>query len=133
MEDKILVSLGAGQSLQELAADLLALADDPHDVESSPRSGGFLVPETLAGRYALAAKPSANTEEPQAEGAKKTSARTRRSRTPAADTAATTETKTPTKAKTASAKTGSKTRSRGKQSGTANKGAAKGEAGVSDG
>lgn len=121
-DEKILVSLGEGQSLEQLAADLIALADHPHDVDYSPRAGGFLVPETLAGRYAFAADPAAGTEEAQPQP-KKPASRARRGRATAAkDTAADTETKEAAKPKP-----------RSRASRSAAKGAAKGEAGVSDG
>lgn len=51
--EKIIVRPGGEQTLQDLAKGLLALADDPHDVEFSPHAGGYFVPETLAARYAL--------------------------------------------------------------------------------
>lgn len=80
-EEKILVSPGEGQTLQDLAKDLLALADNPHDVDYSPRTGGFTVPESLAGRYAFSADSSTAAEVSAAEEAKP--GRARRSRAPA--------------------------------------------------
>lgn len=127
MEEKILVSLGDGQSLQELAQGLLDVADDPHDVETSPRQGGFLVPQSLAARYAEVVA-SAAAEQPKA---KASTARTRRAR--ASDAAANTE----TTAKTPRAQRGRARATAAKASTSAKKGQAKGaakgdDAGVND-
>lgn len=122
MEEKILVSPGEGQTLQDLAVGLLALADDPHDVESSPRAGGFLVPETLAGRYAFAADASGTVPAvaAEAEAKKPRAPRAPRARAAAkADTAATAEPKTTGKGKPRAARS---RRAKG----------AKGDGGVSD-
>lgn len=77
MEEKILVSPGEGQTLEDLAKGLLAVAEDPHDVDYSPRTGGFTVPESLAARYGAAAAVTA-VADAQARAAR--SARATRSR-----------------------------------------------------
>lgn len=132
-EDKILVSLGEGQSLQDLARGLLAVADHPHDVETAPRQGGFMVPESLAARYAQAAQKS--TGEAAAEE-KPRARRSRRAAPAKRDASATAETPADSKKagnKTAKAKTSgarpARTRSNSR---SATKGGAKGDGGVSD-
>lgn len=121
MTDKILVSLGEGQSLQDLARDLLALADHPHDVETAPRQGGFLVPENVAGRYAVAAdeegKRAPKLTRADASADTDTSAKKPRSRRGRSNTSAAADTKTP-------AKPAAK-RTRGSTASSAKKGTAK--------
>lgn len=52
MDDRVIVWTGEGQSLSELAAALIALADDPHEVVWEHRAGHLTVPEYVAVRYA---------------------------------------------------------------------------------
>ena len=84
---QMIISPGEGQTLQELAQELLALAgDSPHDVEYSPRAGGFFVPEKLAAAYALQAEDNGATVQ-AADGvreARPAAARTRAAGKPAA-------------------------------------------------
>lgn len=52
MTERVTVWRAAGQPLADLLADLIALADDPHDVRWEHRGGVVSVPEYLAARYA---------------------------------------------------------------------------------
>jgi len=52
MTERVIVRTGEGQSLSELAAALIALADDPHEVRFEHRAGHLTVPEYVAARYA---------------------------------------------------------------------------------
>jgi len=66
MTDRVIVRTGDGQSLSELAAALIGLADDPHEVVWEHRAGHLTVPEYVAARYAdgmTAVEPAAETAE----------------------------------------------------------------------
>lgn len=52
MTERVTVWRAEGQPLADLLADLIALADDPHDVRWEHRGGVVSVPEYLAARYA---------------------------------------------------------------------------------
>ncbi len=52
MTDRVIVRRAEGQPLGELAAALIALADDPHEVVWEHRAGVLTVPEYVAARYA---------------------------------------------------------------------------------
>lgn len=52
MTERVAVWTGEGQSLSELAAALIALADNPHEVVWEHRAGHLTVPEYVAARYA---------------------------------------------------------------------------------
>lgn len=52
MTELVTVWRAEGQPLPDLLADLIALADDPHDVRWEHRGGVVSVPEYLAARYA---------------------------------------------------------------------------------
>jgi hypothetical protein len=52
MSDRVIVRRADDQSLSDLAAALIALADDPHQVVWEHRSGYLTVPEYVAARYA---------------------------------------------------------------------------------
>jgi hypothetical protein len=52
MTDRVIVWRAEGQSLSELAADLIQLADNPHEVVWEHRAGYLTVPEYVAARYA---------------------------------------------------------------------------------
>lgn len=83
MAEKILVQVGEGQSMPELARGLLAAVGDgdPHDVEYSPHAGGFLVPEAVAARYSLTVDAAAVVlSEPGAAAADAPAAARQRSR-----------------------------------------------------
>lgn len=51
MTERVTVRPGDGQSLAEVAAALIALADHPHDVVWEHRAGVLTVPEELSARY----------------------------------------------------------------------------------
>jgi hypothetical protein len=50
--ERVIVWRAEGQNLSDLAADLIALADDPHEVVWEHRAGYLTVPEYVAARYA---------------------------------------------------------------------------------
>jgi hypothetical protein len=52
MTDRVIVRTADDQSLSELAAALIVLADDPHEVVLEHRVGVLTVPEYVAARYA---------------------------------------------------------------------------------
>lgn len=52
MTDRVIVRRAEGQPLGELAAALIALADNPHEVVWEHRAGYLTVPEYVAARYA---------------------------------------------------------------------------------
>lgn len=52
MTDRVIVRTADDQSLSELAAALIVLADDPHEVVFEHRAGVLTVPEYVAARYA---------------------------------------------------------------------------------
>ena len=52
MTERVIVRRAEGQPLDELAAALIALADDPHEVVWEHRAGVLTVPEYVAARYA---------------------------------------------------------------------------------
>jgi hypothetical protein len=52
MTERVIVRTGDDQSLSDLAAALIGLADDPHEVVFEHRGGYLTVPEYVAARYA---------------------------------------------------------------------------------
>lgn len=90
MDEKVTVQVEAGPGqMEQVAADLIRLADHPHDVVWRSRGGFFVVPEQVAVRYAAetAAAAEAEPAEKKSSPAKPRAARRRASsKTAAADT-----------------------------------------------
>ena len=68
MTERVVVWPGEGQSLADLLAALIALADDPHEVRWEHRGGVVTVPEYVAARYVDQVSP-ADTDGPDDEPA----------------------------------------------------------------
>lgn len=75
MSDRVTVWRAEGQPLADLLGELIALADDPHDVRWEHRGGVVTVPEYLAARYAASVSgdvaADAAAEVPPAEPVKR--------------------------------------------------------------
>jgi hypothetical protein len=72
MTERVTVWRAEGQPLADLLADLIALADDPHDVRWEHRGGVVSVPEYLAARYAESVTGDADAEAAAADAVEET-------------------------------------------------------------
>lgn len=69
MTERVTVWRAEGQPLADLLADLIALADDPHDVRWEHRGGVVSVPEYVAARYAASVTGDDDAEPAVADAA----------------------------------------------------------------